>query len=191
VSDATHYGSFAGPVFRQCREKYASAATPVTLVAGSLRDGGRFNPAGEFGALYASLDRSTAIAELCRQIIRGGFSLQHFFPRVMLQFDVDLPRVYDLTSTPAIDAVGLTSRDLVPVPTDPDDAGHAACQRVARTLRDRGCEAIRYPSATRHGENIAIFVDRLGPTSIIRLTSSLEVVLPERAEQMIREGRID
>jgi RES domain-containing protein len=184
--NTTYRGAYAGPAFRQCRMKYAAATTPVALIAGSLRDGGRFNPPGEFGALYASIDSATAIAELCRQIVRGAFSVRYYFPRVLLRFDVQLSQVYDLTHPPTMRATGLATRQILPYPDDPDDAGHAACQSVARTARARGFEAIRYPSATGTGENLAIFVDRLHLSSTVDLIQPWEPIASEMIGQILR-----
>ncbi len=183
--NATYRGTYAGLLFRQCRPKYAEASTPSALVAGSLRDGGRFNPPGEFGALYVSVDFETAIAELRRQIVRGAFPVAHYFPRVMLRFDARLSHVYDLTHSPTMQAAGLTARELVPHQDDADDAGHAACQSVARTARARGFEAIRYPSATGAGENLALFADRLRSGSTIDLIRPWETIAQERVERML------
>jgi RES domain-containing protein len=185
VSISIYRGDYTGPVFRQCRGKYATNTTPDSLVRGSLRDGGRFNPAGEFGALYVSLDTDTPIAELCRQVVRGGFPLATLFPRVMLRFDVNVSQVYDLTHRPTMQAAGLDLHDIIPGPGSADDAGHSVCQRVARDVYDRGFEAIRYPSATGAGENLAIFMKRLRPDSYVTLVRPWENIPMELVRQLL------
>jgi RES domain-containing protein len=47
----------------------------------------------------------------------------------------------------------------------------SGCQAVARSAREMGFEAIRYPSVTGAGENLAIFADRLSPSSYVRIVN--------------------
>jgi hypothetical protein len=81
----------------------------------------------------------------------------------MLHLRVDLASVLDLTNLATRQARGLTLGDLVS-----DD--YAKCQKVARDARREGYEAIRYPSATGAGENLAIFYDQIGPQSRVEIT---------------------
>lgn len=46
------------------------------------------------------------------------------------------------------------------------------CQEVGRAARRAGYEAIRFPSATGHGVNLAIFLDRLHPGSGVQVVDS-------------------
>jgi hypothetical protein len=46
---------------------------------------------------------------------------------------------------------------------------------VAREARTAGYSAIRFPSATGVGDNLAIFLDRLGPDEALDIDSTEEV----------------
>ncbi|MGH7563095.1 MAG: RES domain-containing protein, partial [Gemmatimonadota bacterium] len=62
------------------------------LLEGSRRVGGRFNPRGEFGVLYVSLDRETTRAELGRRAQRAGVELDDLLPRSIVVVRLDLHR---------------------------------------------------------------------------------------------------
>jgi RES domain-containing protein len=125
-----------------------------------LGTGGRFNPTGEFGALYVSLDPETPFRELRRQAVKAGLDVLDFLPRTLFAADARLQRVLDLACA---DVPLLGSDDWT------------ACQGVARRARLAGYEAIRFPSATGAGENLAIFLDRLAPGSYVRIIREEDV----------------
>ena len=81
--------------------------------AGSIRDGGRFNPASSFRALYVSLDPNTALLELAQQIIRDALPIGAMFPRVMMEIDVDMSHVCDFTDPDTREAAGLGLDDIL------------------------------------------------------------------------------
>lgn len=127
-----------------------------------MRAGGRFNPAGEFGAVYVALDEETALAELGRRIDRTGLPRKHFRPRMMLRLRAGLGRVLDLTD-PGVRTEWGVSADEIRAPD------WAAAQGIARRAREEGYTAIRFPSAAGAGENLAIFLDRLGPDEYLEV----------------------
>jgi RES domain-containing protein len=47
--------------YRQCAPEHTDLATTLAY---NHRHGGRFNPPGEFGAIYVSVERATALREL-------------------------------------------------------------------------------------------------------------------------------
>ncbi len=87
--------TFAGAVYRQSSPRYAEI-TERTLLA-SFGTGGRFNPAGEFGAIYVSLDSETPFRELRRQAGKAGLKTLDLLPRTLFAAEVRLHRVLDLT----------------------------------------------------------------------------------------------
>jgi hypothetical protein len=105
----------------------------------------------------------------------------------MLSFEAKIARIYDLTIASNMKAMGLTISDLVPTPDAADDAGHDVCQQVARDIRDQGFEAIKYPSATGRGKNMAIFVDQLSPSSTLQLVPIIETIAVEAVESLLKE----
>jgi RES domain-containing protein len=142
--------TYAGPAYRQCHPDHTDL--DETLRASRLFSF-RFNPANEFGVLYVALERETAVAELQRRAQLSWTRVQVYAPRVMLTLDVGLGKVLDLT-----DPATRHEWDITPEELASDDYGR--CQEIARVARREGYEAIRYPSATGGGENLAIFYDR-------------------------------
>lgn len=159
---------FEGVCFRHSAARYATV-DEGTLEA-SVRAGGRFNPVGEFGAVYAALNEETALAELGRRIDRTGLPRKHFRPRMMLQLRARLGRVLDLTDPEVRSQLGVTVEEI-----SGPDWRHA--QGVARQAREQGYTAIRFPSATGLGENLAIFLDQLGPDEHLGIERVQEVRL--------------
>jgi len=159
---------FEGVCFRHSAARYATV-DEGTLEA-SVRAGGRFNPVGEFGAVYVALDKETALAELGRRIDRTGLPRKHFRPRMMLQLRTRLGRVLDLTDPEVRSQLGVTVDEV----SGPD---WGPAQDVARKARQQGYTAIRFPSATGAGENLAIFLDQLGPDEYLEVERVEEVRL--------------
>jgi RES domain-containing protein len=161
VPDRPPLSTFRGIAYRQASPKHAEVSE--RLLSASARTGGRFNPAGEFGALYVSLDAETPFRELRRQVEKDGTEAWKLLPRTLFAMEIRLGRVLDLTS-PEVVSAWMSPEDLIA-----DD--WAGCQAVARTAREMGFEAVRYPSVTGAGENLAIFADRLSPSSYIRIVN--------------------
>ncbi|HEX2202461.1 MAG TPA: RES family NAD+ phosphorylase [Longimicrobium sp.] len=160
---------YHGPAFRQCHPDYTDLAATARV---SPRHPFRFNPLGEFGVLYVALSERTAHAELVRQADRRGVAVEKMAPRVMLLLDVRLSRVLDLTDGQVREAWDVTLDELAS-----DD--YQKCQEVARVARREGYEAIRYPSATGEGENLAIFFDHLRTGSAVEVVRANEYPLAE------------
>ena len=161
-----------GLAHREMKEKYLDTTHKdfqrylLDTLVGSMRAGNRFNPVGEFGAIYVSLDPETPFRELYRAYRRTADT---YHPediaakRVLLTIDASLQRVVNLSESPERDAWGITEADVV--------GGWAPCQELARNVL-HSHEAIRYPSATGQGENIAVFYDRLLEGSYLHLVRS-------------------
>jgi RES domain-containing protein len=160
-------GGYSGQAFRHCSPEYAEVSTKT--LDGSKRDGGRFNPKGEFGAVYVALNRRTAERELSRLAERLGFTVDMLLPRAMLTLDINLGAVLDLTLRGTQKEWGLTPDAL-------RASDFAICQEVARAARRDGYEAILFPSATGEGLNLAIFFDQLRPGSRVNIVKTEEFV---------------
>jgi len=98
-----------------------------------------------------------------------------FMPRHLLEFEVKLDALLDLTNLDAVKAVGLEEGHL-----RADDAG--LCQAVGEAAHHLGREGVLAPSATGEGVVLAIFVERLLPAS------RFEVVSTTVWESIQREG---
>lgn len=162
------HAHFDGVCFRHSAARYATV-DEGTLEA-SMRAGGRFNPAGEFGAIYVALDKETALAELERRIERTGLPRQHFRPRMMLHLRARLEHVLDLTDPEVRTRLHVTVEEV-------SGTDWRRAHDIAREARLQGYTAIRFPSATGTGQNLAIFLDRLQPEDHLEIERVEEVRL--------------
>ncbi len=128
---------------------------------GALRYGGRWNPEGEFEALYASLSEAALRAEMERQLARSGVPRLRFFPRRVVELEVEFEKMADLTRASTRRRLGITLGDM-----RGDDL--SKCQRLAARLREEGWQAILYPSAAGKGTHMVVFPDRL-PRNAMRV----------------------
>jgi RES domain-containing protein len=126
--------------------------------AGARTLGGRWNPPGSFATLYLALSVDVAAAELHRLAVRTGREVDDFMPRHLLEYEVELGAVLDLTDVVTREAVGLSQEQL-----HSDDA--APCQEVGEAAHHLGREGVLAPSATGAGSVLAVFVERLLPSS--------------------------
>jgi RES domain-containing protein len=170
-----HFRGYVGLTYREVKEKYLDTAHKdfqqylLDTLIGSMRAGNRFNPVGEFGAIYLSLDPETPFRELYRAYVRSaGTSNPEDIAakRALLTVDVSLQQVVNLSDAAERKEWGVTPEHLT--------GEWASCQQLARSIY-HSHEAIRYPSATGQGENLAIFYDRLVQGSYLHLVRS-EVV---------------
>jgi RES domain-containing protein len=133
--------------------------------AGARTVGGRWNPPNSFATLYLALSVDAAAAELHRLAARAGRRVDDFMPRHLLELDIKLGALLDLTDEKALDAVGLTEAHL-----HADDP--ALCQEVGEVAHHLGREGILAPSATDAGTVLAVFVERLLPESRFTVVST-------------------
>lgn len=159
-------------VFRVVRQGLDPLAT-----TGSLKAGGRFNPPNEFGALYTSLDATSAVQEVARGLKMRAVDPAQFPEGAwwVYELEVQLESVLDLTNSEvlrktAIAASSLTGSDLT------------ATRRIAAEAREQGYEALLVPSAAApESKNLVIFLDRVPAPPIV--LSSKPVRLSEKTVQ--------
>lgn len=138
-------------VFRVVREGLDPLAT-----TGSLRAGGRFNPPGQFGALYTSLKATTAAKEVARGLSQRGVELNQFPDGAwwVYELEVKLESVLDLTDADVLQKSGISESSLTGSDVN-------AARQIAAEARERGYEALLVPSAAASGsENLVIFLDK-------------------------------
>ena len=139
-------------IFRIVREGLDPLGT-----AGSLEAGGRFNPPHEFGALYASLQATTAAKEVARGLRQRGVDPAGFPESAwwIYELEVTSESVLDLTDPEVLQKAGIQQGSLT-------GADISATQEIARQARTQGYEALLVPSAAAPGsKNLVLFVDRL------------------------------
>lgn len=166
-----HESVVRGVVYRVTHPDYHDL--DHTIVVGRKHPG-RFSPPG-VGAVHVSLERETAIAELQRRAVLLGRPLAAFAPRTVFTLDVVLRRVLDLTLDAERDNWGIMLDEM-----QSDD--YTRCHEVAEAARRAGHEAVRFPSATGSGVNLAIDYDRLAPGSFVehRAHEELDLVALDR-----------
>jgi RES domain-containing protein len=86
-------------------------------------------------------------------------------PRHLLEYEVELEAILDLTDDTALDALELTRGEMSSADAEP-------CQRVGETAHHLGWEGILAPSATGAGNIVAVFVERLLPRSRVEVRST-------------------
>ncbi len=144
-----------GRVWRHMFNEYA----PERINTG----GARWNPPG-VGAIYAALERETAIAE--------GDHMIHVQPRrifrrrVLYELAVEVDQVVDLTDPASLASVGLTMADIAS-----DD--FTACQRIGGAIAWLGHGGILVPSARRDGDNMVILIGPGGDAEIERVSQEI------------------
>lgn len=149
------------------------------IVRRSREDPGRFNTR-DLGAMYVSLDETTALHELRRTTEESGDSIVDTYPASVLVVEATLGRILDLTSAEEMGRRGLTPADV-----QSDDV--SACQRVADEAVAEGFEGIVWESAARvGGRSMAIFAERLGVESAIAVVRE-KPVSPERLAEIAAE----
>lgn len=139
-------------VFRVVREGLDPLAT-----TGSLKSGGRFNPPNEFGALYTSLEATTAAKEVARGLRQRGVDPDQFPKGVwwVYELEVKLDSVLDLTDADVLQNSGIPENSLTGSDVN-------ATRAVAAEARERGYEALLVPSAAVSGsKNLVIFLDKV------------------------------
>jgi RES domain-containing protein len=153
--------SFSGSAFRHQAVEWQYSQPG----AGARTVGGRWNPPNSFATLYLALSADAAVAELRRLAARAGRKVDDFMPRHLLELDVKLNAILDLTDAEVATAVGLDETQL-----QADDA--TLCQEVGEAAHHLGREGILAPSATGAGTALAVFVERVLPQSRLALVST-------------------
>ena len=121
--------------------------------------GWRFNPKGEFGALYLSENADTCVKEVNRHVpdVRAFQDR----PRILGTIRVALQKCLALTDPKVLSALGVTEESILP-----DDSPESI--QIAREARLAGFEGILYHSAVdRKCSNLAVFKDVLMPKSSV------------------------
>lgn len=129
--------------------------------------GARWNPR-DVGAIYAALDRDTAIAEGQHAIDIQPRRI--FRQRVVYEVHVKIPGLIDLTGVDSLESVGLKRDDIA-------SNDFAACQEVGRGAAWLGLNGLLVPSARHAGSNLVILVGDLDVDDFMEVISR-EVIYP-------------
>jgi RES domain-containing protein len=125
--------------------------------------GARWNPRG-IEAIYASLERETALSEAEYQI-----SVQPLRPRAkrtLYRVHVLLRNVVDLRSLDVLDRLSLSQERLAAI-------DHLHCQRIGGAVEWMGYEGLLVPSVRRvGGTNLVIYPTKQSPDSEFEVVGS-------------------
>lgn len=153
-------------------------------LAASQAVGGRFNPPGEFGALYTASDEMTAWEEVAARFRREG--VQALPPDMgiigiivpvglfVLLTDADVRQRWDVTETELL-------------ATDPTSAQRESCWNLGRSVR-AVADFLRSPSARASGAIAPLFADRDESSLRIELQYARSVSPPAHLRQTARES---
>ena len=134
------------------------------VTTGSLKAGGRFNPPNEFGALYTSVEATTAAKEVARGLRQRGIDPDQFPEGAwwVYELEVELETVLDLTDRDVLRECGIREDSLTGTDVN-------ATREIAAQARQGGYQALLVPSAAVAGsKNLVIFLDilRLRPNVV-------------------------
>jgi RES domain-containing protein len=119
-------------------------------ITGSFHSGGRWNLKESFGAIYSSLKKEVAVAELERSVSRRGLTLADLGPREMVRLKVTLNKVLNLTDPAILKAISLNTPELT-------EDGWKKTQKLAKSIWNAKFEGILVPSAAASGVNLVIY----------------------------------
>lgn len=138
---------------------------------GSKRSGGRYNPAGQFGAVYSSLEAKTAAAEVARSLKARGLDPATYAPDDwwVYELEVKLERALDLTNPVVLARLGLDAPALI----GPDSE---LTRQLGAAARANGYEGVLAPSAAVSSEtNLILFPENLARSPAVRSSSPVNV----------------
>ena len=125
---------------------------PLCLT-GSLKAGGRYNPKGDFGALYTSVEAATAVAEVAKGLRAAGIEPSKLPVGEWLIYEIEMGenQILDLTNPDVLARLGVHKDSLIG-----DDL--SLTQRIAGEAKKRGYNGILAPSAAHpSGVNLIVF----------------------------------
>jgi len=169
-------GPWSGDIYRFSAPVWS---TPDELLtgAGALEAGGRWHPIGQFRAVYASLDPSTALAESLAHFRRFNLSIRTAMPKTVNAVAVKLHGVLDLTSGLVRQRLLLSEKRMLQESWWEREAKdeEALTQALGRVAWELGLEALLVPSAARPGgKGIVYFPDNKDSRS------TLEIINPDQ-----------
>jgi len=140
---------FEGTVYR-----HVSLDRECTSGTGLRESGARWNPPNGFPVVYTALSIQTVADEFFRFAQKHSLPIESLLPRSVCVIEAHLEAVLDLRTVEAFTAVGLVEEDIYG-----DD--WTSCQVVGAAAHHLDLEGILAPSATGHGEILAVFENQL------------------------------
>ena len=141
-------------------------AEEILSPQGSLKCGGRYNPAKKFGALYLGESENVCKTE---KYVRAKPDLLD--SQILGEIRVSLKKVLDLTNINNLKKLGIKKEDLMYKKSG--GGWNLTCQ-IARLAYQMGIEAILAPSSTGEGDNLVVF-DKHIKEDKVKLISKKEI----------------
>ena len=132
----------------------------AVAVSFSRSAGGRWNPPGEFGALYTTIVEDDIKREMERGAEKRGISVKDLMPRDIVSIAVSLHTVLDLTDPVVLRALKFNVDDLT------NDV-YESTRDLSRALFKAGIEGIVVPSAAGKGKNLVIYSENISSKSSV------------------------
>jgi RES domain-containing protein len=159
LADPALLRPWSGDVLRTALPRWVSQPYRLTGV-GALLSGSRWNVMKLFPAVCFSTAVATANAEAEAWAQRYGFAVSALKPQTRFTARLEFQALLDLTSGPALGALGLNTADLTTCDwkAEQDADREALTQAVGRAAFERMAEGLVVPSA-RHpgGVNVVLF----------------------------------
>lgn len=124
-------------------------ADEILSTQGSFAYGGRYNPDGEFGALYLG-----ETEEICRAERQRKSKDPLLVSQIMGKIKVSCEKILDLTDPETLEKLKIKKEELL---CDEKNGGWTLTWHIARLACEMGFEGILSPSVTRAGKNLIIF----------------------------------
>jgi len=152
-------------------------------LAASQAVGGRFNPPGEFGALYTATDRETAWEEAAARFRRQG--VPGLPPDMgVIGIIVIVGRYAPLTEASAREAWDVPLAALAA--EDPTPEEREIGWNIARAVR-AVADFLQSPSARANGDNLPLFPDREGSELRMDFQFAEREAVPDHLRQPVTE----
>lgn len=150
---------FTGNVYRHVYKGKGGTDSSRSRIAG-----GRWNPRGEFEALYLALSEEGAVGEFIRYVGHyKSFAPDDATTREIVRVKVKVTRILDLTDPKLRASLGVTREDL----RSSRDQWEDITWPVARAAFAAGFEGILVPSAANGWVNLVLFPENLLPASSV------------------------
>ncbi len=127
---------------------------------GARRLGGRFNPPQSWPVVYLCTTRACTVAEFLRAGNRLAIGPEGLLPRRLYRFEVGPERVLDLTNTSVLEQLGLGAADVM-------GQDLSTTRSIGEAAHSLAIQAIRSRSATGQDHVLAVFLENLGPGTMV------------------------
>ena len=179
----TEATAWKGTVYRFASVDYASRDDLITG-QGAMNHAGRWNPKGQFPAVYTSLTPETALAETRAHYDYYQFDFADATPTVLTSLHVMLSHVLDLSQGPIRTKLRISLKRMQQEDWRLLNRGSqiSLTQALGQKLFEVGFEAIVVPSFAHSGfQNLVIFPGNRRPRSVVAIENAHK--LPAKREE--------